>query len=334
MQPSVLAAILHWNSPDQAVRCVQSLQRSTGVAVQIAVVDNASAHAHYERLVAALPGVTVLRSPDNKGYAGGMNLALRLLEKVPVQHVLLLTQDVVVDPRALGTMVDAMASRQSVGIVGPVVYSLRRAGRVLSAGGYVDVRRVEVGHFQRVVSQAPYEVDWVDGCCMLLSAQVVCAVGGFEEGYFMYYEENDLCQRARRLGWKVVVAPEATVWHEESVVPRPTHYHYMARNAYLYWKRNFGVGFWPVAVRLAASVARHYAASAGSILLPRVRSNAGPRTRLLRAARATTGALLGSLDYLRHRDALANGHLGTHVALRIRAADDGGAPTRGGLGSK
>lgn len=299
VKPRVLSAVLHYNSPEQAIRCAESLRRSIGVDLQILIVDNASSEDNYMRLATALPHEVKIRSPVNRGYAGGMNLALKYALSVQADFVLLVTQDVVVDGYAVGILISTMVKNQGCGIVGPVVYSLLWPGYVLSAGGYVNARRVSVGHFRHPIKDTPYIVDWVDGCCMLVNSKLIEQAGGFDERYFMYYEETDLCERARRLGWTIVVSPQAKVWHEENVVPGQAYYYYIMRNAYLYWQSNFGVGFWPVLGRLCATVARHYAASVGSLFVPQLRVGGGVRGRFIRAVRATKGMFLGSWAYLK-----------------------------------
>ena len=299
---TVHAAVLHWESPRQAIRAVQSLRESEGVTVRVVVIDNASSDSNYRVLASALDGIKTLRSPRNLGYAGGMNLALELFREELAEYVLLVTQDVVVDAGMVRELLRTMLGYPSVGIVGPVVYYLQHRDKVFSAGGYVDVRRVKVGHHSSPLAQVPYDVDWIDGCCMLIRREVIEQIGGFDERFFMYYEENDLCQRARRRGWRVAVAPAARVWNEVPQGPRPCKFHYlMSRNAYVYWEANFGLEFWKVALRQLASLIRRYLGATASVVIPGLRRRANVRDRLIDALRATVGLLFGTRDYLTNR---------------------------------
>ena len=301
MRPRVLAAVLHWESPHQAIRAVRSLQSSRGLSLDVVVVDNASDDQSYRFLTAKLEGITVIRSSANRGYAGGMNIALNLAESKGSQFVLLVTQDVVAAPDMVCSLLRAMELEPLAAVAGPIVLSLQERDKVLSAGGYTDAARVEVGHFRAPLKPEPYEVDWVDGCCMMLRTEAIRDTGGFDELFFMYYEENDLCQRVRRQGWKVIVQPSAHAWHEAEPAPRSPRYHYyMARNAYLFWCKNFGLSFWVVARKHMYSLAKQYAAALGSLVVPETRVRLGVRTRFTSAFRATKGFLLGSRDYLRH----------------------------------
>ena len=300
MVTKVLVAVLHWQSPRQAIRAVRSLQASRGVAVDVVVVDNASREPDYLLLKEELKGVVVIRLPTNQGYAGGMNLALRLAQEERVPFVLLVTQDVVADPDMACNLLRAMISESKAGIVGPVVYYLQEPEKVFSAGGYIDKKKAEVGHFQAPLKGEPYEVDWVDGCCMLVRRETLQDTGGFDEAFFMYYEENDFCQRTRRQGWKVMIEPSARAWHEVTLGPRSFAYHYyMAKNAYRFWDKNFGLCLSAVAYRQVCLLARRYAAAGVSLVVPRLRAKVGASSRLLDAFRATKGFVLGTWGYLR-----------------------------------
>ena len=303
MATTVYAAVLHWESPDQAIRSVRSLRESRGVVVDVVVIDNASSYSNYRILASNLDGVRVVRSPRNLGYAGGMNLALELFRGESAEYVLLVTQDVVVAPTTVEELLKTMVDAPFVGIVGPVVYYLQHGHKVFSAGGYIDVNRVEVGHYLYPRAETPYEVDWVDGCCMMIRQRAVDRVGGFDEEFFMYYEENDLCQRIRRVGYRVVVSPNAKAWHEVPPAPRSFTYHYyMARNAYLYWRKNFGVPFWAVAGKQLRSLVSQYAAALICLGLPPVRRGKGVKStsaRIIDALRRTGAFFLGTLHYLR-----------------------------------
>ncbi|MBE3584525.1 MAG: glycosyltransferase family 2 protein [Limnochordaceae bacterium] len=294
-----LAAVLHWNAPEQAARCVRSVLAAGVGKGQVVVVDNASTLGSVEDLITKLAplGVTVRRNGDNIGYAGGMNVAVGLAQHVGARFALLLTQDVVLDPGAIEELLGTAESFERVGVVAPVVYWLQKPTNVFSAGGWVDPRRARVGHFLTVEGHAPYEVAWVDGCCMLVRVDMIEEIGAFDEGYFMYWEENDLCQRARRAGWRVMVAPGAVAWHEGGVDRPRAYWHFMVRNAYTYWKRHFAKGFTPVMLSLVGWVVRRWALALLPVDLGREGVRVGRGVRIVNAVRATWGLVTGTLAY-------------------------------------
>ncbi|NIQ55238.1 MAG: hypothetical protein GWN71_18220, partial [Gammaproteobacteria bacterium] len=100
---------------------------------------------------------------------------------------------------------------------------------------------VRAEHIREVPRGTPYRVDWVDGCCLLVRCAAAAAVGGFDEDYFLYYEDADLCQRVGHAGWSILVAPGAEVGHDKSAVPAAHYFHYMTRNRYRFWRKNFGI---------------------------------------------------------------------------------------------
>lgn len=297
----VLAVVLNWRAYDETVGCAEAALASSDAAVRLLVVDGASPDGSGERLAERFGAERVLRLPENRGYAGGMNAGLeRWLARDGPEYAVLLTQDARLAPTALARMVDAMERTPSAAIVGPVVRERGAAGRILSAGRVLEPRSARERHLPRPRSGTPYAVDGVDGCCMLLRRSAVRELGGFDPRYFMYFEETDLCQRARDRGWTVLVAPDAGARHSAGPLARPPYYYYyMARNRLLFWRENFGLGL----VRAGSTTARATLGIAGSALkaavLPRRRHEG--RARLRQLGRQVRGALAGTRDHLRGR---------------------------------
>lgn len=216
----VMVIIPNWNRPHDTAACLTSLSRSTYSSAEAMVVDNGSTDDSVEHIAHAFPGVRLLVSHRNLGFAGACNLALRWALAQRVDYVLLLNNDATVEPEAIGRLVTT-AREEDAAIVGPKIY-FRKVPQVLwSAGGYVDwklghannrgTRQVDVGQYQ-----AREEMEWVNGCAMLASTRFISKVGLLDTGFFMFYEEVDWCFRARKAGFKVVYEPEASVWHDVS----------------------------------------------------------------------------------------------------------------------
>ena len=121
-----------------------------------------------------------------------MNAGLGHLAGEGGELALLLTHDVRVAPDALRRLYDVANGDPGVGMVGPVVVYRERPQRLVSAGGYLRVERLAAGHHRELLAPEPYPVDWLDGCCLLVRRQALESVGGFDEGYFLYFEDTDL----------------------------------------------------------------------------------------------------------------------------------------------
>jgi GT2 family glycosyltransferase len=172
---------------------------------------------------AEFPAVTVIALERNLGFAGANNIALR---QVSGSRVLLLNPDAVLAPDALGTLSAALTRWSHAAAVGP--YVKNPDGSTQSCGYRFPTLLGEIRQSRRIdralgwvagpnVPQPPAtaegEVDWADGCCLLIRREALAAVGLLDEQYFLYTEELDWCFNARKAGWQIVAVPTATVKH-------------------------------------------------------------------------------------------------------------------------
>ncbi|HEX7050676.1 MAG TPA: glycosyltransferase family 2 protein [Longimicrobiales bacterium] len=296
---SLRVYILNWNSGALGATCLDAVLRSTGVRPDPIVIDNASTDGSRARLAEMVGTERVIALGENRGYAGGMNVALEDLRRSGLEYGLLLTQDVIPEPDALARLVDAMCADPGAGVVGPVIVYRERPERILGAGGIIDRRTVRAPCLRTVQRARPYPVDWLDGCCLLVRSAAAQAAGGFDEAYFMYYEETDFCHRVRRRGWSAVLAPDALVHHDKSAVPSRAYYFYMTRNRYRFWQKNFGIGTPRVTLSVAEETARVFASWMRSLLVPSRWPERTERYQRLRGQ--ARGAIAGTAAHLRGR---------------------------------
>jgi GT2 family glycosyltransferase len=251
--------ILNWNGAPDALACLASVRVSSYRDYSYLLVDNGSTDGSAAILEKAVLPQHILRLGRNGGYTGGMNQGIAAWMNTDAPFGLLLTQDVRLERTTLAVLVDALVRNPALGIVGPVLVN-RQNGAVHSAGGYIRRGGVHIMHAGPEASanlgpQAPAnaveEVQWVDGCCLLIRRQVIDAVGGFDERYFMYLEEVDLCRRASLAGWGIGVARSARA----SQIPGATSSgrfrdYYLCRNKIFFCRKHFGAR---AALRAAAS---------------------------------------------------------------------------------
>lgn len=297
----VRAVVLNWNDPGQTERCLAALLASDGVTVDAVVVDNGSEGGDAARLRERSGADRVLALPENRGYAGGMNAGLEFwLERAGTAPLLIVTPDAAVGQRTVRRLLDELERTPDAGVVGPVMYYDRGAPPWVGAGGLIEVRAARAGLVSRPREATPHDVDYVDGCCMLVRADVVAAGIRFDEQYFAYFDEMDFCRRVVERGWRVRLAPGAEVDHPKTLARHPPHYfYYMARNRYRFWKRNGGVRFPRIAAQLLTDSVRNWA-----MVLRAAVDRAHPadwRVRLRFARLHTRGALQGTRDYLAGR---------------------------------
>ena len=236
----LVIAILNWNGYALTRDCVESLGRLSGPAHRVLIVDNGSAEREAERLAGEFgEPVEALTLPRNVGVGGGYNAAIRWARDRGARYVLLLNNDTLVDDPLLAERLIA-ACGPGVFAVGPLVKL--PGGRVWTAGGLLKWRTCWTGHLQadEITSPAaPYPVAWGDGACMLVSVASACEMQGFDEVFFLYWEEVDVCVRAWRHELRCLVDPRASIVHLVNQTAPPSQIDYlMLRNAILFMRRN------------------------------------------------------------------------------------------------
>lgn len=228
----VAVVVPSWNSAALLPDCLGSL-REQGTDLEVLVVDNGSSDgtiAYLER-----EGVPHLALPENLGFARAMNLGA---SRVRAGAILALNADTVVQPGAVGTLLEALEADPSLGGVQPRILQSGASGpvpdpeaaRLYSAGQALtrDGRAIELGagEVQSQRYREPTEVFGVCGAACLLRRALFDRLGGYDERYFAFYEDVDLNLRARIMGWRFGYVPEATVWHLgnaswQAEAPRP-----------------------------------------------------------------------------------------------------------------
>lgn len=203
--------VLNWNGGSLTERCLASLERLDHPN-HVIVVDNGSDDGSPDRIRAAWPGVVVLLTGTNRGFAGGCNVGIRHAMTSGARFVWLLNNDTVVAPDALTAMVEEMRRAPDVGIVGSVIRSARPPHPVEVWGGGTVNRYL--GTTTRFTGPGRGTLDHVVGTSMLVRREVFETVGLLDEAFFFYLEETDLCLRASARGWSLSVAAEAMVLHE------------------------------------------------------------------------------------------------------------------------
>jgi N-acetylglucosaminyl-diphospho-decaprenol L-rhamnosyltransferase len=225
-EPSgVTVVVPSWNTADTTIECLRSLvaQRPP---VEAILVDNASEDGTTERVRAELPGVTVLAHRRNRGFAAACNSGLRAAHG---RAILFLNSDTTLLPDAIARMLAALEAEPGVGILGPRLRG--RDGEVQpsvrtdpSPGALLHQHTALRGLRFLGAREARYkmrafgldrraDVEVVMGAALLARREALEAAGAFDEGYFMYFEEADLCRRVRRAGWRVVFDPSSEIVH-------------------------------------------------------------------------------------------------------------------------
>jgi GT2 family glycosyltransferase len=239
----IWTVIVNWRQTETTLACLASLEQGGAERARVVVVDNESNGDLERRVRAASLDVVVLAQSENLGFAQAVNLGARYALARGATGVLLLNNDAVLLPGAMQHLTEKLADDRELGVITAKVFLTEAPDRLWAVGGVFTGRRVvEMGAGERDVgAYDDARLDFVYGCAMLMRADMFRELGGFDERFFLYYEDIDLCLRARAAGWRVGMAPNAHVLHEGSKSTRgePTIkiYHH-ARSRLLFFSRH------------------------------------------------------------------------------------------------
>jgi GT2 family glycosyltransferase len=229
----IAVIIVNWNTFDDTRICLEHIYALPKPKCDIGVwvIDNASTGDDADRIQATFPQVNLIRNPDNRGFSKANNQGINEAVEKGYRYIHLINSDAYIhSPDMFDKIVEFGDNRQDVGIFGTKVlnpdgtlqFSCRRfptlgagvfrntlLGRLFPNNKYAkDYLMGDIDHDKE------RKVDWVSGCSMVLRGELIEKLGAFDEQFFMYCEDLDLCRRATDYGSNVWFFPEAVVTHK------------------------------------------------------------------------------------------------------------------------
>lgn len=232
----IFISIINYNNRKDTLACLESINslKIEDINLEVVLVDNNSKerlgieNGQFKNI-----NLNLIFSEKNLGFSGGHNLGIKHALSKDADYVIVLNNDVILDINLIDQLVKT-AEREDVGIVSPKIYFAKgfefhkdkykkeELGKVIwYAGGEMDwnnligkhkgVDKVDKGQFDEEI-----ETDFSSGCCMLIKKEVFEKVGLFDEKYFLYYEDNDFSQRAKKKRFKIIYNPKAILWHKNA----------------------------------------------------------------------------------------------------------------------
>lgn len=261
--PLVYIIILTWNRCEDTLMCLASVSQMNYKNFRILLVDNASQDGTAAAVKQTFPQVTILMNEHNLGYAKGCNIGIQYALAHGSDYVFLLNNDTLVDRNTLGNLIVGIGL--DVGMAAPKIYYAHDSTRIWSIGGKChpctlekigDARgEIDIGQWSQVL-----ERDYFVGCALVLSRSLLTTIGLFDERFFMYYEDSDLSLRARKAGFRLLLIPDAQIWHKVAMssggIDSPSERYLMARSSVLFFRKHVSGLRWLIVVpyRLGSAI--------------------------------------------------------------------------------
>lgn len=269
MKARISIISVNYNGFALTAAMIDSLRRHVTTPLEIVVVDNGSARDEAALLRERYPDITVLRSDENLGFAGGNNLGIRTATG---DCLLLLNNDTEVTDDTLHHLAETLDADPSIGAVCPKI-RFWAPPQAIQFAGYTPLTRITLrngligfGQPDDGFYDSPHETPYAHGAAMMVRREVPAKAGTMPDIYFLYYEELDWSVRIREQGWQIAYDPRCTVFHKESATTgqeSPLRSYYLTRNRLLFaWRNLHGTArMLSVAYQLCIAVPKNIAAA-------------------------------------------------------------------------
>lgn len=237
--------IVNFQSEQYLRKCLASLLRfNLGIDFEIVVVNNDQKE-KLDEVVEKFSGVALIDSPQNNGFSAACNLGVK---KSQGDLLFFLNPDTEI-LNSLKPIIEVFEKNSEIGAIGPKL--LGEDGEVQEWSTGVEISLLDLVRNNLGLSRSKKiweslvarETAWISGAALLISRENFFKVGGFDEGFFMYFEDNDLCRRIRKTGKKLLYFPKVTIRHlggKSTQDPEKQKEHFFTSQDY-YFQKHFGV---------------------------------------------------------------------------------------------
>jgi hypothetical protein len=239
--------IVNYNDKAHLESCLSSLEADAQeLNLEILVVDNNSSDGSQEFIEKRFPKIKLIRNKENKGFSRANNQAIR---ESRGEFILFLNTDTVLLPKTIELLLEEMKRNPKAGALGPALLKGANVyqasfGRKVSFFSEV-LHKCFLNPYYKLllkIVQKKREVGWLSGACLIVRRDILDEVGLFDENFFLYFEDIDLCFRIKKRGWKLVYFPQAKIFHEGGVTTTPLKFssrlEYRKSQLYFYQKHN------------------------------------------------------------------------------------------------
>lgn len=209
----VAAVIVNWRQPHRTIEAVHALAKQTVPPAVVVVVDNGSGDDSVNQLRVALPSALLVARETNGGFGTGCNAGIELAISFGVDYVWLINNDAMPEEHCLERMLARAKIDPEIGVIGACIHEPKNtvadhSGCIMNPFSF----NCKYTFSETEITASKYA--WITGASMLLTSRALKKIGLFDTGYFMYWEDADICCRMRRAGLKLAIAENAVVHHE------------------------------------------------------------------------------------------------------------------------
>lgn len=218
ISPKFNVCILNWNGGKMLSRCIDSILSNSATNFKITVIDNASSDDSIENLDSQ---IHIVKLKKNHGFSVGYNLGINKCLSHDDEYIVLLNYDTIVDSNFITSITRQIVKNGENYIYGAKILYDDNKNLLWYGGGRVDLSKGIISHIgirkdhNKFNSQV--KTDYVTGCCMIIHKNIYLKLNGFDESFFMYNEDVDLCLRAKKNGINCLYIPSAIVYHKISL---------------------------------------------------------------------------------------------------------------------
>ena len=221
MTPHVYILILNWNGKTLLKHCLDSVLAIDYSNYTTLVIDNNSIDGSDKMMEKNYSQVEYLQLKKNYGFSRGYNNCFKYLKDKKPEYVLLLNNDTEVESNILSSFIDAAQKYGKDNIFGGKIFYKEYSNKIWYAGGIANIKSGLLYHIGlRKLDSMKYSIlkqtDYVTGCCLFTSWQVINQLKGFDENFDMYGEDVDFCFRCSQNGGKIFFIPSSILWHHVS----------------------------------------------------------------------------------------------------------------------
>ncbi len=256
MNPKVAIIILNYNGKIDTLECLESIFRISYSNFRVILVDNNSEDGSVEAVRKKFGRrVGIVQNKQNLGYAEGNNVGIRKALDGGADYILVLNNDIVVNPNFLDILLKNVQSHPDFAVFSPQIRKLPEKNKIWYGGGRFvwPVGSIQMFNRNHLMNRAklkkPTQVSFVTGAAMLVKATVFKKVGFFDKKFYLYWEETDWEARAQKAGYKFLYVPDSVIWHKVGAtsggVKNPKMQYYFWRNNLLFARKNLLIWFWP-----------------------------------------------------------------------------------------